>query len=109
MVLNSDHAFARSILGHFDAGAEVLREADLENRATWDADHNARAAGELLEAFTLERAKLVSRMEAMSSDELRRTALHPRLRQPMTVIDLAFFVAEHDDHHLATITGLLSP
>ena len=24
----------------------------------------------------------------------------------MTVVDLCFFVAEHDDHHLATITVL---
>jgi len=27
---------------------------------------------------------------------------HPRLEQSMSVVDLSFFVAEHDDHHLAT-------
>jgi hypothetical protein len=26
----------------------------------------------------------------------------------MTVVDLSFFVAEHDDHHLATISVSLS-
>ena len=31
---------------------------------------------------------------------------HPRLGTPMRLIDLAFFVAEHDDHHLAQITHL---
>jgi uncharacterized damage-inducible protein DinB len=38
---------------------------------------------------------------------LARTAFHPRLRQLMTVADLLFFVAEHDDHHLASITQLI--
>ena len=38
--------------------------------------------------------------------DLARTALHPRLRQPMSVTDLCFFVAEHDDHHLQTIEEL---
>ena len=33
--------------------------------------------------------------------------LDPRLRTPMRLIDLGFFVAEHDDHHLARITELL--
>ena len=34
-------------------------------------------------------------------------AMHPRLEQPMTPTDLIFFVAEHDDHHLITITELI--
>jgi hypothetical protein len=34
------------------------------------------------------------------------SALHPRLKTPMRIIDLFLFVAEHDDHHLARITEL---
>jgi hypothetical protein len=30
----------------------------------------------------------------------------PRLNQMIRVIDLAFFIAEHDDHHLARINEL---
>jgi hypothetical protein len=37
---------------------------------------------------------------------VQRTGLHPRLNQPMRVIDLILFIAEHDDHHLARITEL---
>jgi hypothetical protein len=48
----------------------------------------------------------VARIASMSPAELARTALHPRLRQPMSVVDLCFFVAEHDDHHLRTIEEL---
>jgi hypothetical protein len=33
--------------------------------------------------------------------------LHPRLNQPMRVVDLLFFVAEHDDYHLARISELI--
>ena len=95
-------------LDDFEAGLATLRPADLENRATWDAEHNARAVGDLLEEFRTQRAELVSRVESMDDEQLATTALHPRLDQPMTVIDLAFFVAEHDDHHLAAITELLS-
>ena len=35
------------------------------------------------------------------------TARHPRLKKEMRVLDLAFFIAEHDDHHLARISELI--
>lgn len=38
--------------------------------------------------------------------DLEPTGLHPRLKTPMRMIDLANFVAEHDDHHLASIREL---
>lgn len=86
---------------------EILTEADLQNRATWEADHNASPVARLLRAFRERRDRLVDRLEALDDAGLARTSLHPRLRQPMSAVDLAFFVAEHDDHHLATITALL--
>ncbi len=39
---------------------------------------------------------------------MEKIALHPRLNQPMRVIDLAQFVAEHDDHHIQTINELIN-
>jgi hypothetical protein len=33
--------------------------------------------------------------------------LHPRLKQPMRLVDHLYFVAEHDDHHLATIREMM--
>lgn len=96
-------------LGRVDdllAGEERLRPADLQNRATWEANHNARPLDEILAEFSRRRAELITRLEGLGEQELRVSALHPRLEQPMTVVDLCFFVAEHDDHHLATITTL---
>jgi hypothetical protein len=36
-----------------------------------------------------------------------RELLHPRLKMPMRAIDHLYFVAEHDDHHLAHIERLV--
>lgn len=88
-------------------GAAVLRPADLANRKTQEAGHDDQDLGDLLAAFREARTGVVQRLETLPESALSLTALHPRLEQPMTVVDLFFFVAEHDDHHLATITGLL--
>jgi uncharacterized damage-inducible protein DinB len=89
------------------SGDEQLRAADLENRKTYQANHNDRLIDELLAEFRAIRMEIVSRLESLSHDDLRRQSLHPRLQQPMTAVDLFFFVAEHDDHHLACITEIL--
>lgn len=89
-------------------GLDELREADLENRKTHDAGHNDRDIADLLRAFRHQRTAMVSAIEAFEEKAVPRTALHPRLRQPMSVVDLAFFVAEHDDHHLARITEIMN-
>jgi len=93
-------------LDDYDAGASELRPADLENRKTHEARHNDREVSDILADFKVVRGRIVERLARMSEAELARTALHPRLRQPMSVVDLCFFVAEHDDHHLRTIQTL---
>ena len=96
-------------LGRLDdylAGAESLRAADMQNKKTHDADHNRREVKHLLQDFRRERRRLVERIESFSLDQLKRSAVHPRLRLPMRAFDMAWFVAEHDDHHLARMTEL---
>jgi uncharacterized damage-inducible protein DinB len=87
-------------------GEQLLRAADMTNQATYDANHNARSVVELSDAFRRLRSGFVARLDSMGNDDIVRTALHPRLQQPMRTIDLCLFVAEHDDHHLAMITHL---
>lgn len=89
------------------AGAPELRSWDLTNRKTDEANYNSRHYEEILAAFRKIRERIVLRLEKLDESQLAATALHPRLRQPMTVVDLFFFVAEHDDHHLARITNIL--
>jgi hypothetical protein len=85
----------------------ALAEADLTNRRTHEANHNAARLEELLAAFRRARGELVRRLEGVPEGGVTFTALHPRLQAPMNVVDLAFFVAEHDDYHLARISELL--
>lgn len=94
-------------LGRLDdyAGSkEALRAADMTNRKTYEADHNAASLQDILKAFRASRKQFVERIENRSEAEVEQTALHPRLRVPMRLVDLVFFTAEHDDHHLASIT-----
>jgi uncharacterized damage-inducible protein DinB len=84
-----------------------LTAADLENRRTREANHNAARLEVLLREFRQARAELVRRLEALPDETVSYAARHPRLNAPMNVVDLAFFVAEHDDYHLARISELL--
>jgi len=84
-----------------------LRPTDLTNRKTNEANHNTRDLKNLLEVFRLIRKKTVSRLETLTEDQIYLTALHPRLKTPMRMMDHFLFVAEHDDHHLVKIQEII--
>ena len=90
------------------SGIPVLRAADLTNTKTDETAHDDQPIEYLLQSFFYERVKLVNRLRSLHDEELEHSSLHPRLQTPMRIIDLAYFVAEHDDHHLARITELLN-
>jgi hypothetical protein len=87
-------------LDDYEAGKEVLRGADMTNQRTSTANHNNTPLDALLATFRAERAKFVARLESYDEAFVQRVALHPRLQQPLRVMDLAYFISEHDDHHL---------
>ena len=93
-------------LDDFDGGAPALHAADPANRRTHEAAHNDRVPGDLIAAFRSARTAILARLAKMSPEDLARVARHPRLDQPMSVVDLSYFVAEHDDHHLAAMTEI---
>ncbi len=93
-------------LDDYEAGREGLHAADLGNRKTHDADHNANSIESILASFRVERMAFVNRLEGYDESFIQRTAVHPRLEMKLRVIDLAYFIAEHDDHHLARISEL---
>lgn len=88
-------------------GATELRVADLTNQATHTADHNATKTVVLLQRFREQRQAFVGKLLALTDEQLERSALHPRLKTPMRIVDLAHFVAEHDDHHLARVREIV--
>ena len=91
----------------FLTGRETLTAADPDNRKTHEANHNARALAEILTGFRTARLRFVERLGTCEPDVFARTSLHPRLKQPMRLVDHLYFVAEHDDHHLAKIWELI--
>lgn len=86
---------------------QMLTTADLNNTKTEEAGHNEKTLEQLLQQFTIERQKTLEGIYAFDKELLERVSIHPRLQQPMRLIDALYFVAEHDDHHIAIISNLL--
>ncbi len=95
-------------LDDFEAARSELTAARFESWRVGEAQFNRREARHLCSGFRLARQHLVGRLEHLDDGVLQHVARHPRLDQPMRVVDLMVFVAEHDDHHLVTITQLLA-
>jgi uncharacterized damage-inducible protein DinB len=87
-------------------GTETLTATDLANLKTSEANYNARRMEDILADFRQARNKLMQRLEGLETNLYSRTALHPRLKTPMRLVDHLYFVAEHDDHHLVCIWEL---
>jgi len=88
--------------------ASQLTVADLTNRKTFAAQHNQRPIEQILADFRSARSRLLSKVEKIDPAIFARTSLHPRLKTPLRLVDHLYFVAEHDDHHLAHIWALIS-
>jgi uncharacterized damage-inducible protein DinB len=89
------------------AGNERLTVADLRNRKTDEANHNTRSLEAILTEVRAARERLLKRVEEVNASLFARAIPHPRLKTPMRLVDHLYFVAEHDDHHLARIWELL--
>lgn len=88
-------------------GRAELSATDLANRATHEADHDAWPLLSLVDRLETARRSLIVAMRGAGEADLEKSARHPRLGTPMRIVDLAYFVAEHDDHHLARLRTLL--
>ena len=89
-------------------GRPDLTVADLTNRVTSEADHDSHSLPALVDRLEPARAALVEALRGATDDALERFAKHPRLGTPMRLVDLAYFVAEHDDHHMARLRQLMA-
>jgi uncharacterized damage-inducible protein DinB len=85
-----------------------LTPADLTNGKTNEANHNARPLEPLLAEFRAASATLLKQVDQLDASLFARTLPHPRLKTPMRLVDHLYFVAEHDDHHLARIWELVA-
>ena len=94
-------------LNDFREGKKELSPADLNNTRTKEAGHNEKTLEQLLQLFSAERQKILETIYDLDEATLSLTSVHPRLQQPMRLIDSLYFVAEHDDHHISHISNLL--
>ncbi len=89
------------------SGEPELIAADMTNRKTHEASHNEAKIDDLLRAFRTARLETVRRLESLDESDWARSALHPRLKQPMRIVDIVYFDSEHDDYHLGRIGELI--
>jgi hypothetical protein len=99
--LDDLHALDVRRLDEFLARAPVLSAADMSNQATYAAGHNERSTRDVLDTFRTRRLEFVQRLERLTPEEAAIASAHPRLQRPLRLVDWLYFVAEHDDHHLA--------
>jgi uncharacterized damage-inducible protein DinB len=71
-------------------------------------DYNSMPIDEVLKFFRETRSKNLEKYRSLSESDLSKSSLHPRLNVQMTPVDLAWFDAEHDDHHLVKIREIIS-
>jgi len=96
-------------LREFLGRAPMLSAADISNRATEHGNHRQTPVAEILRQLHAGREELVRKLDVLTAEEAGISALHPRLKKSMRLMDWLYFVAEYDDHHLATARrGILS-
>ena len=94
-------------LDDFESKLGQLRPADMTNRRTEEANHNATNAEDLVTRFRETRGDFFRRLERLETACLEHKAMHPRLLEPINVPDMLYFMAEHDVHHLTIMSRLL--
>jgi hypothetical protein len=88
-------------LHEFLARTATLSAADISNRAREQGNHRQTPCAHILGRLRIGREELARKLDALTKEEIGISAVHPRLQKPMRLMDWVYFVAEHDDHHLA--------
>lgn len=96
----------RRIREYLDGKTE-LSPADMNNDKTAKANHNVSSSAALLEKFGKTRTHFIQRLSLLDEKQLSLSALHPRLQKQMRLVDMVYFVTEHDNHHLTIVSHLL--
>jgi len=71
-------------------------------------DYNPWPIDNVLLFFHATRTSNLTTYRGIPENELLKSSKHPRLGVQMTPVDLAWFDAEHDDHHLVKINEIIS-
>ena len=88
------------------AGRAAFAPAAAERFGRLAEAHQARSADDVVRHLRTRRAPFLAALESADARLLDAQAFHERLGVPLRLVDLAQFVAEHDDHHLLRIRAL---
>lgn len=91
----------------FMARRIILSPIDLADQDRVLSVQRDRPMGDMLEEFRLRRSYLMERVVAMDPGAMRHRAQHPCRDMAMSAVDMVMYLAEHDDHHLAQMRGIL--
>ena len=95
-------AIANKRIDEMNNGIETMSPAVFEPK-----DYNPWPIEKVIDYFKTNRLTNLKKYQSLSEIDLKKSSLHPRLKVQMTPVDLAWFDAEHDDHHLVRITEIL--
>jgi hypothetical protein len=84
-------------------GVNVLSPAVFEPQ-----DYNPWPIEKVVAFFRESRLENVDKYRRLKDQDLSTGAQHPRLKVVLTPTDLAWFDAEHDDHHLLKISDIIA-
>lgn len=82
---------------------ETLRPWNGTNADTDAALYNLHNIEKILEDFASIRVSMTTMLRKYTPQAETMISFDPRLQVPMRLLDHAWIIAEHDDHHLATI------
>ena len=71
-------------------------------------DYNKMTIAEVVAFFEESRLATLQVYNTLQPEAYKLTSIHPRFKVPMSTVDLAFFHAEHDDHHLVRMSEIIN-
>lgn len=94
---------ANKRLDEMKNGGAVMSPAVFEPK-----DYNPWPIEKIVSLFRDNRKANLEKYKWLTAEALASSSLHPRLQVAMTPVDLAWFDAEHDDHHLVKINEIIN-
>jgi hypothetical protein len=85
------------------SGAATLSPAVFEPK-----DYNPWPVEKVVAFFREARLSNLAKYNNSAEADLLKSSTHPRLKVKMSPVDLAFFDAEHDDHHILKISEIIA-
>jgi DinB superfamily len=85
-----------------------LTPPTITNRNTDEKNYNAQDIARVLSSFREARQATLDILEEIEIGTITHLIAHPRLKKQMRLVDYLYLVAEHDDHHLASIWQLVN-